>query len=129
MTDVSLREMQKKYCSRAMTVAIIVGFLLIAADQRPMGKGLILGTIFSVINFVLMGETIPMRMGRTRGKAFFVSLGSIFFRYFLIAIPLFMAIRMEQLNLFAVIAGIFSVQLMIFPDHIFNFVSERKNKA
>ncbi|OQY59580.1 MAG: hypothetical protein B6245_05975 [Desulfobacteraceae bacterium 4572_88] len=112
-----------------MTVAIIVGFLLIAADQRPMGKGLILGTIFSVINFVLMGETIPMRMGRTRGKAFFVSLGSIFFRYFLIAIPLFMAIRMEQLNLFAVIAGIFSVQLMIFPDHIFNFVSERKNKA
>lgn len=104
------------------------GIFFILAGQKPMGKGLILGMLFSVVNFVLMGETLPMRVGKPKNKTFFLSLGSIFARYCLIAIPLILAIKMEKFDIFAVIVGIFSVQLMIFSDHFFNFVLTRRKK-
>jgi len=113
----SIRETQKKYCSLAITAAILIGLVMILAGQKPVGKGLILGTLFSVVNFVLMGETLPVQMGRTRQKAFFFSLGSIALRYLLMAIPLFLAIKTDQFNLVASICGLFMVQLMILADH------------
>ncbi|MFC1856810.1 ATP synthase subunit I [Thermodesulfobacteriota bacterium] len=114
----ALREIQKKYCSRAMTAAIFAGLFLIMAGQSPLGKGLILGTVFSVVNFVLMGETLPRRMGKSKKKAFLVALGSIFLRYLFMAIPLFMAIKFEQYNLFSVIGGLFLIQVMILADQV-----------
>jgi hypothetical protein len=113
----SVRETQKKYCSLAVVAAILIGLVMILAGQRPVGKGLILGTLFSVINFVLMGEALPLKMGKSRQKVFFFSMGSILFRYFLMAIPLFLAIKMDQFNLAASICGLFMVQLMILADH------------
>jgi len=113
----SVKETQKKYCSLAVMAAILIGLVMILAGQKPVGKGLILGTLFSVINFVLMGEILPVKMGKSRQKAFFLSLGSILFRYLLMAIPLFLAIKMEQFNLIASICGLFMVQLMILADH------------
>ena len=89
----AIRETQKKYCSRAMLAAIFVGLVFIVMDQTAMGKGLILGTFFSIINFVLLGETLPLKVGKSRGKSFFFSLGSISFRFALMAIPLITAIK------------------------------------
>ena len=114
----SVRETQKKYCSLAVVAAILIGFVMILAGQRPVGKGLILGTLFSVINFVLMGETLPVSAGKSRPKAFLFSLSSILFRYLLMAIPLFLAVKMDQFNLVASICGLFMVQLMILADHL-----------
>ena len=114
----SVKETQKKYCSLAMSAAILIGLVMILAGQKPVGKGLILGTLFSVVNFILMGETLPVKIGKSRPKTFFFSLGSILFRYFLMAIPLFLAIKMDQFNLVASICGLFMVQLMILADHL-----------
>ena len=101
-----------------MAVAIIAGLLLILAGQQPIGKGLVLGAIFSVVNFVLMGETLPMRLGKSKGKAVSLALGSIFFRYAVLAIPMVVAIKFVQFNIFATILGIFMIQLMILSDHL-----------
>jgi len=112
----SVKETQKKYCSLAMSAAILIGLVLILAGQKTVGKGLILGTLFSVVNFILMGETLPVKMGKSRPKTFFFSLGSILVRYLLMAIPLFLAIKLDQFNLAASICGLFMVQLMILAD-------------
>jgi len=114
----SVRDTQKKYGSLAVTAAIFIGLVMILAGYKPVGKGLILGSLFSVINFVLMGETLPVKMGKSKRKALFFSLGSILFRYLLMAIPLFLAIKMEQFSLIASICGLFMVQLMILADHL-----------
>ncbi len=119
----TIRQIQKKYCSRAITAAIFAGLFLILAGQKPMGKGLILGTFFSILNFILMGETLPLRMGKSKGKTFMLALGSIYFRYIILAIPLIMAIKFEQLNLFAAIFGIFLVQIVILADHFYQYIS------
>ena len=124
----ALRQIQKKYCSRAITIAIFAGLLLIVLGREPVGKGLILGTIFSIVNFILMGETLPMKLGKSKGKAALTSLGSIFFRYAVLAIPLIVGIKFEAFNIFAVIAGIFSVQFVILAEHAFTLFSSARGK-
>jgi asparagine N-glycosylation enzyme membrane subunit Stt3 len=117
-----VRQAQKKYAYQAMMAAIIIGLVFIIAGQKPMGKGLILGTIFSVINFILIGETLPLRLGKSRAKTFFFSLSSMLFRYVLLAIPLMVAIKFEQFNLFAAIFGIFMIQALILGDHLLKLI-------
>ena len=122
------RETQKKYGSRALVAAIIVGLLFIIAGQKPIGKGLILGTIFSVINFVLIGETIPMILRKSRSRTYFISFGSILIRYSLLALPLILAIRLLQFNLLAVIIGIFMIQIVIGADYLLKIISPTLEK-
>lgn len=124
----SVKDTQKKYGSLAVTAAIFIGLVMILAGYKPVGKGLILGSLFSVINFVLMGETLPVKMGKSRRNAMFLSLGSILFRYLLMAIPLWLAIKMEQFSLIASICGLFMVQLMILADHFVVSIFSDHNK-
>lgn len=106
-----------------MAAAIIAGLLFILAGQKPMGKGLILGTLFSVINFVLMGELIPLQLGHTKSKTYLVSFGSIIIRYGLLALPLIVSLKFEQFNLWAVICGVFMIQIVILVDHLRKLLS------
>ncbi|MCU0556707.1 MAG: ATP synthase subunit I [Desulfobacterales bacterium] len=96
-----------------MTTALIVAGICIAAGARPIGKGFLLGTIFSILNFVLMGAMLPMRLQPTRGRAFWRALGGILPRYLLLAVPVFLALKLDQLNLWATVGGLFMVQAII----------------
>ena len=122
----SVKQTQKIYGSRAMWIAIAVGFGFFLAGYKPMGKGLVLGTVFSVINFVLIGTTLPMRIGHSKRKTFFISLGSICFRYVLMAVPVVVSIRYEQFDLIGAIFGLFMIQIVIMADHIIKLASPNR---
>jgi len=122
-----IRKIQKRYCSTALAVAIFAALLFFLAGQKPVGKGLILGTLFSILNFILMGETLPMRLLKARGKTFLVSIGSISVRYLLLAVPLVVAIKVEQFNLIAAIWGIFMIQFVILSEHFFSAFTNLRN--
>jgi hypothetical protein len=114
-----IRETQKKYCSLALVTAIIIGFFLIIVGQSSVGKGLILGTLFSSINFALMGEVLPHKVGKSRRKTYLISFGSLFSRYILLAVPIVLGIKFpDRFNLISVIVGIFMVQLIILLDYL-----------
>jgi len=100
-----------------MVTATVIGLLLIVAGYKPEAKGLVLGCLFSIVNFVLIGETLPLRMGKTRRGVFIVSLASISFRFLLMAIPLIAAVKNDQFTVFAVIPGLLMVQFVILIDH------------
>ena len=125
----SVKQTQKKYGSRAIWIAIAIGLCFILAGQKDLGKGLILGTVFSVINFILIGQTLPLRLGKSKRKTFLLSLGSIIFRYVLLAIPIVVAVKFEQFNLVAAIVGIFMIQVVILADHIFRLILSNRAKA
>ena len=126
----SIRQTQKKYCSRAIMAAILAGLVFILAGQQPIGKGLILGTIFSIINFIVMGEMLPLKIGKSKNKTFFFSLASIFSRYILLAIPLLIAVKFDQYNLISVVIGIFMVQFFILAEQVVvNFSSNRRKQV
>ena len=124
----SVKATQKKYASRAIWIAIIVGLCLFLADQKPVGKGIILGALFSVANFILIGKALPLRIGKSKRKTFFLSLGSIFFRYVLMALPILVAVKFEQFNLVAAIVGLFMIQFVILADHLVKLISSIRNK-
>ncbi len=124
----AVRQTQKKYCSTAIAVAIFVGLIFILIGLKPIGKALVLGSVFSIVNFILMGETLPLRIGKSKGKTFLLALGSIYFRFAILAIPLILAIKFEQFDLFAVIVGIFLVQLVILADHFAQYISSTRRK-
>ena len=104
-----------------MSAAIVIGGVCILAGQNAFGKGVILGALFSVINFVLMGETLPQRIGKSKGGAIFAALGSMFFRYLVLAVPLVIAIKLSQIGLFGVIFGLFAVQISILGENLVDF--------
>jgi hypothetical protein len=113
----TIRETEKKYCSTAMILAIIIALACIAVGLKPVGKGLLLGTLCSAVNFILIGETLPMRMNRSRKEGFGVSLGLILLRYAILAVPLVVSIRSTEFQLISAIIGIFMVQILILADH------------
>ena len=124
----SVKQTQKKYGSRAIWIAIGAGFGLFLAGYKPVGKGLVLGAIFSVINFVLIGQALPLRIGYSKGKTFFLALGSIFCRYALMAVPIIVAVKFEQFDLVGAILGLFMIQFVIMADHVLKLVSSNWNK-
>ena len=124
----AVKQAQKKYTTLALTLSIGVGLLFILMGHKPVGKGLILGAIFSVLNFILMGKSIALKFGRSKAKTFSLSMGSIIIRYFLLAIPLIAAVKYEQFNLVAAILGIFMIQLVILAEHVLSFIPAMRKK-
>ena len=86
------REALKRYCSRAMATAVLIGAALIFGGLPAWGKGLIAGTLFSVLNFILMAEALPYHIGKSQRRAAVFSLGSILLRYSLMAVPMILAL-------------------------------------
>ena len=123
-----VKQTQKIYGSRAIWVAIALGFGCFLLGYKPIGKGLVLGTIFSVINFVLIGRALPLRIGHSKRKTFVFSLGSIFFRYVLMAVPVVVAIKYEQFDLVGTILGLFMIQLVILADHASRLVRSKRQE-
>ena len=101
-----------------MTVAIVLAMVLIIIGEKPAGKGLVLGALFSVINFVLIGVTLPRTVGYGKKTSIFISLVSLILRHACLAIPLILAIKLDQFSLITVLIGIFMIQLMILLDYL-----------
>ncbi len=124
----TIRETEKKYASLALSIAVAAGLIFFMLSLKPVGKGFILGSLFSVINFILMGETLPMRVGHLRKKASGIALLLILSRFFLMALPLVASIRMAQFNTAATVCGLFLVQAVIMAEHTGGFIYMKVHK-
>jgi hypothetical protein len=102
--------------------------VFILAGHKPVGKGLILGAFFSVLNFIVMAKSIVLTFGRSKRQLFSISLISILARYILLAIPLIAAVKFEQFNLVATIVGIFMIQLVILAEHLITQIPTLRRK-
>jgi hypothetical protein len=108
-----VRQAQKEYCSQAMMLAIGAALIFLFAGAKPISKGLILGTLFSIFNFILIAQSLPSRLDKGRGSTLFVCLGSVWLRYAILAVPLIVAEKFEGFNFFAAVAGVLMVQVVI----------------
>lgn len=113
-----IRQTEKKYCSRALLLAIIAGGTLMACGLTGMGKGLILGCLFSIVNFIALGGTIPMRIGKARRTVLAIAAGSLVGRLFLMAVPMVIALKTTEFHLATTVIGLFLVQLTLLADYL-----------
>lgn len=115
----AVRQTQKKYCVLALSTAVAAAAVMIVFGYNAAGKGLVLGALFSSINFILIGILLPLHIGKSRRQSSVVSLSTLAFRFCLLALPVIIAVRMETFHLVTTIIGIFMIQLVILSDHLF----------
>lgn len=123
----AIKQLQRRYCGGALTTAVIIGVGLHLAGWPTATRGLILGSLFSTLNFALLGKTLTQKL--TGGKrqrpllAFVVQLG----RYLLWAVPVVMAVKLPLFDLPATVGGLFLVPICIITDSVFSLVRGRKS--
>ncbi len=123
------REALKRYCSRAMVAAIFIGAALILGGLPAWGKGLIAGTLFSILNFILMAEALPHHIGKSQRRAAVFSLGSILLRYSLMAVPMILALVYHLFHPAAAAIGLFFVQLVILTEHVLSSITSSSGSS
>lgn len=122
-------ELQKNYGTKAMALSICIGLFFLILDMKAVCRGLVLGALFSTINFVLLAQSFHLKIKADRTKASLFALRNIFFRYSIMSIPLVLAIKFPRFDLVATIAGLFIVQSLILLDHIYrNFRGESEKR-
>jgi hypothetical protein len=111
-------QLQRRICSITLKSALVLAVFFLIIQENAIAKGLVLGSLCSIINFLLLGVSIPMTLGHTRYRAGFIGLISILARYALLAIPLIIGIKLESFNFVAVVIGVFAVQIVTLIDHL-----------
>lgn len=115
-TGRAVLEVQKRYGSRALILAIGTGLLMLGLGHREACRGLVLGGVFSAVNFALMGQLLQYRLAHHRRSAARRSFAAMMLRYALLAVPLIVAVKSDRFNLPATVVGIFMVQLVILAE-------------
>lgn len=113
-----IHKTRQRYCTMALVLAITFGVVLVLVGYPAFGKGLVLGALFSILNFILMAFALPMRLGKSRGKSILFSFVSIYLRFAVMAVPLVWAIKQEAFAVSTVAVGLFMVQITILGDHL-----------
>ncbi|MBU2490866.1 MAG: ATP synthase subunit I [Proteobacteria bacterium] len=107
----------RRYGRAAAFSALFAAAVCLLFGAAPLARGIVLGALFSIINFILMGRGLPVRVTGDRRRVVLKALSSLFFRYVFMAIPLYLGLTRESINVFAVAGGLFSIQMVILADH------------
>jgi hypothetical protein len=116
--DNDLSQMKKRICFRTIALAIVASGILLFLQEKGIARGLLLGTLFSVVNFLLLSTSIPMTLWRSRSQASWIGFGSILTRYAMLAVPMVVGLKSSSFSFFAVVVGVFSVQLFMFFEYL-----------
>lgn len=113
-----LNKTRKNICQMVVAFAVGVAIIFLVLNELTVSKGILLGACFSIINFLLMGRTLPMLLMQSRAKAGFIGFTSMLSRYVLLAIPMIIAIKSASFSFVAVVVGIFSVQIVTILKYV-----------
>ena len=109
---------QKRICSLTICVSLGVAIGLIIVEQNAIAKGLLLGTLFSIANFVLLGMSVPLTIGMTRTRASLMSLVSLLIRFALLAIPMVVGMKSAAFSFGAAVVGVFAIQIITLIEYL-----------
>lgn len=110
--------LQKRICTISITSSVVIAILFLLLHEKAIAKGILLGTIFSIINFLLLGKSLPLTLLKSRSKAGLIGLASRLIRFTVLAIPLIIGIKSSSFNFVAVTIGIFAVQIVLLIDNV-----------
>lgn len=109
----------RQVITRALLFALGGALILTLAGQAAWARGLALGGLASVVNFLVMAWLLPRALdpAQRRGQAFTVA--SVALRFGLMAAALAVALAMPQrVTALATAAGLFTVQFTLMSDRL-----------
>jgi hypothetical protein len=114
----AIKQLQQRVVAVVFTVSAASGIGLIAVGQPRIGEGLILGSLFSIANFIILSQSIQRQMRRGPKSARRLAAMSRAGRYLLLALPVLTALKVDDFDLPATVAGVFMVQLTILASSV-----------
>lgn len=122
----AIKHLQRRYCGGALTAAILIGLGVYVAGWPEVTRGLVLGSLFSALNFALLGQTLTHKLAGDQRPATLISLAAQLGRYLLWAVPVVIAVKLPAVDLPAAVAGVFMVPVCIVVDTVLNLVRGKK---
>jgi hypothetical protein len=116
----AIRQLQKRYCGGTLSLAVAVSLATYLAGWPGVTRGLLLGALFSALNFALLGQSMTQKLTGAHRRSTVIALGTQLGRYLLWGVPVVLAVKLPPVNLPATIAGLFMVPLFIIADSVFN---------
>jgi hypothetical protein len=103
--------LKKTLVKKALLLSLAAACIFLALNLKSAAKGIALGSIFSVVEFKLMTLRLERRFTRQKkARDYFGLVG----RFFLLSIPLVIAIKLPSINFAATVGGIFAVKAAIY---------------
>ena len=109
---------QRRISKRAFGSSVLIGLIVFFVGYKSVARGLLLGSMFSVLNFNVMALVLPHQIGYQRRKATVVACASLFGRLAMLAIPIAIGFYFERFNLISTIVGLFAVPLFLLFDRV-----------
>ncbi len=100
-----------------MALAILAALLLNWTVSPAAAIGIILGAVFSLLNFILIPIGWRFCAAAERKRASVLSLASIIIRYLLLSLPLVLAAVNPAISFWATAVGIMAVQIYLVASH------------
>ncbi|MBW1989381.1 MAG: ATP synthase subunit I [Deltaproteobacteria bacterium] len=119
MSTTPVQAVLRRYGTGAALAALAAAAVCVLLGRPDAARGVVLGALASVANFLLMARGLPARVAagsKRRSVARFFS--SLLFRYLVLAVPLYLALRLEAFAFFPAVGGLFCVQAVILADHV-----------
>jgi hypothetical protein len=123
----AIRHLQRRYCSSALTAAILIGLGVYMAGWPTVTRGLLLGSLFSCLNFALLGQSLTRKLTDSRRRGTLLTLAAQLGRYLLWAVPVIIAVKWPFVDLPSTVAGMFMVPACIVLDTVLSFVRGTKS--
>jgi len=123
----AIKHLQRRYCGGALAAAILIGLGVYLAGWPALTRGLVLGSLFSALNFALLGHTVTQKLTREQRPGTLLALAAQLGRYLLWAVPVVIAVKLPAVDLPATVAGVFMVPVCIVLDSLFNLVRGKKS--
>lgn len=121
-----VKQLQRRYGRLALMLAIVAAVIFLLFGLKPVARGLVLGTVFSILNFVLIGQLLPLKLEKSKGRRYIFSLGSTALRFLLLSVPLILAVKSSRFDLVATVVGIFMIQIVVLIDHTLGYADPAK---
>ena len=123
----TIRHLQRRYCGGAFAVAVVLSAVCHMAGWPAVVWGLLVGGLFSTLNFALLGTTLTRKLTGRRREGALLTVAAQVGRYLLWALPVVAAVKMPMLNLPATVAGLFLVPICIVTDSVFCLVRGKQS--
>lgn len=110
----NLTSFKKAICLQILITAAVVATFLTALGYFTAAKGLVLGSLFSLANFLVMSHLLLRRLGKTKRGASIEGGFSMLMRMVIMGAPIYIAYtKPDAYNLVWTIVGIFNLQASI----------------
>ncbi|SFM52362.1 ATP synthase subunit I [Thermodesulforhabdus norvegica] len=116
---VEFRRAYRRMSRRFFSGIVLLGLVIFMLGYKAVARGLVLGGLFSVINFNLMAHFLPYQLGVARARASVIAFASLLGRLLLLSIPIVVALKWDNFNAVATIVGLFAVPVGLFIEKVF----------